>query len=281
MSNHLDIYDIDYSILLPRAFVSSYPNYDLGNEIAKAHNDWLMDKWLEKHNNHGRFKGSILVNPQDPIAAVEEIKRCVNHPHMVQVVVDSGARAAFGKKQYHPIYEACQEYGIPFAIHPGTDGVGVNDSNSLGYPSHFIEYHTLLSTAFQSHLVSFITEGVFDKFPALKVVLVEGGVSWIPPLLWRLDAEYKALREEVPWMKKRPHEYLRSNIRVTTQPLEVPDKREYMWSMLEAMDAQHILMFSSDYAHWDFDSPDYIRRSIPSHLHNSVFYNNAKELYSL
>ncbi|KOY81382.1 amidohydrolase [Lysinibacillus macroides] len=281
MEEHMDRYNVEYGILLPRAFVSSNPFIDMANNICIGFNDWLMDKWLEKNNKQGRFKGSILVNPQDPIAAAKEIERCANHPHMVQVMVDSGSRAPFGHRQFYPIYEMCEKYDLPFALHPGTDGVGINDSNTLGYPASFIEYHTLLCTGYMSHLVSFITEGVFERFPRLKVVLVEGGVSWIPPVLWRLDAEYKALREEVPWMKKRPFEYFTENVRVTTQPLEVPDNKQHMWTMLEALDAQNTLMFSSDYSHWDFDAPDYIMRSIPKHLIDPVFSETARRLYKL
>lgn len=281
MEEHMDKYNIEYGILLPRAFVSSVPFIDLANNICIGYNEWLIDKWLDKNNSHGRFKGSIIVNPNDPIAAAKEIERCASHPHMVQVMVDAGSRAPFGHRQFYPIYEACEKYNLPFALHPGTEGVGICDSPSIGYPASFIEYHTLLCTGYMSHLVSFITEGVFEKFPNLKIVLVEGGVSWIPPVLWRLDAEYKALREEVPWMKKRPFEYLNNHVRVTTQPLEVPDEKKHMWAMLDALNAKETLMYASDYSHWDFDAPDYIMRSIPKEIINPVFYDNAKKLYKL
>jgi hypothetical protein len=44
-------------------------------------------------------------------------------------------------------------------------------------PTHYIEWHTCLSLGFQAHLVSFLTEGVFERFPGFKIVLVEGAAT--------------------------------------------------------------------------------------------------------
>lgn len=277
----IDEYGHAYAILMPRAFCNLHPDPDFGNAIAAAYNDWLADTWLSKYNQDGVFKGSITVNPQDPQAAAREIERWAGHPHFVQVMTDSGARAPFGQRQYYPIYEACEKFGLPFAIHPGTDGMGINVQPTPGYPTHYIEWHTCLSLGFQAHLVSFLTEGVFERFPRFKIVLVEGGVSWLAPLMWRLDAEYKALRFEVPWLKRKPSEYLRDHVRITSQPLERPDKDKHLLQILEMMDAEHILMFSSDYPHWDFDSPTRAFPALPDPLRKRIFFENAREFYKL
>ncbi|RAP75733.1 amidohydrolase family protein [Paenibacillus montanisoli] len=274
-------YGYAYAILMPRAFCNLHPDPDFGNAIAAAYNDWLADTWLSKYNHDGVFKGSITVNPQDPAAAAREIERWAGHPHFVQVMTDSGARAPFGQRQYYPIYEACEKFGLPFAIHPGTDGMGINVQPSPGYPTHYIEWHTCLSLGFQAHLVSFLTEGVFERFPGFKIVLVEGGVSWLAPLMWRLDAEYKALRYEVPWLKRKPSGYLRDHVRITSQPLERPDNDQHLLQIFDMMDAEHILMFSSDYPHWDFDSPTRAFPKLDESLRHRIFFENAREFYKL
>ncbi len=203
------------------------------------------------------------------------------HPHFVQVMTDSGARAPFGQRQYYPIYAACEKHGFAFAIHPGTDGMGINIQPSPGYPTHYIEWHTCLSLSFQAHLVSFLTEGVFERYPGFRVVLVEGGVAWVAPLLWRLNAEWKALRTEVPWVTKPPSEYMRDHVRVSSQPLERPESDKQLLAIFEMMDAEHVLMFASDYPHWDFDSPTHAFPRLPDQLHRRIFYENAREFYGL
>ena len=159
--------------------------------------------------------------------------------------------------------------------------MGINVQPSSGFPTHYIEWHTCLSLAFQAHLVSLLTEGVFEKFPTLRVVLTEGGTAWIPGLMWRLDAEWKALRTEVPWVKQRPSAYLRDHVRFTTQPLERPEQDRHFLQMLEMLNAEHLLMFSSDYPHWDFDSPTHAFPKLPDHLHQRLFETNAREWYGL
>jgi uncharacterized protein len=272
-------YGIAHAVLMPRPFCNQYPDPDMGNAIAAAFNDWLADTWLSKYNPDGVFKGAISINTRDPLAAAREIERWAGHPHFIQVWTDSGAQAPFGQRQYYPIYEACERHGLPFAIHPGNDGLGVNHQPTPGYPTHYIEWHTCLSLGFQAHLVSILTEGVFERYPGFRVVLAEGGVSWLPALMWRLDAEWKALRSEVPWVTKLPSAYLRDHVRVTSQPLERPENPKELIAILEMMDAEHLLMFASDYPHWDFDSPTQAFPKLPDALHRRIFSENAREWY--
>ncbi|MGN7396661.1 amidohydrolase family protein [Peribacillus frigoritolerans] len=279
--HHLDLYGINYAVLLPFSYLSMYPNPDMANDIAKAYNDWLADRWLNNNNEDGRYKGSISVAVQDPASAVKEIERWVGHPHMVQVLLDSGARMNYGHKQFHPIYEACQRYGLPVALHPGSEALGICGPATPGYPTTYMEWSAGLTFSIQGHLLSLLTEGVFERFPDLKVVLVEGGSAWLPSLLWRLDAEWKSLRDEVPWLKRRPSEYVRNNVRITSQPLEAPDKEEHLLQIFEMMNAKEVLMFSSDYPHWDFDSPKRAFPKLPEEMKRRIFYENAKELYGL
>ena len=54
-----------------------------------------------------------------------------------------------------------------------------------------------MSHVFQSQLTSLISEGTFAEFPELRVTMVEGGWTWLPSLMWRLDKNWKALRREI------------------------------------------------------------------------------------
>ena len=97
------------------------------------------------------------------------------------------------------------------------------------------------------------------------MLMMEGGLAWLPGIMWRLDANWLGLRSEVPWLDRRPSEILRDHVRFTTQPLELIDGNdELLFAMLTAIGAPEILCFASDYPHWDFDDPNQMIRRFPA-----------------
>lgn len=277
----LDRYRIDVGILNGAGIlgISGSTDPDYAAALAAAYNDWMVDVWLSSDD---RYRGSLVVSTLDAQLAAREIDRVGGHPRIVQVLMSSAARSPLGQRQYHAIYEAAERSGLPVAIHPGSEGAGVtNPPTAAGYPTRYIEWHTLLSTNFQAHLVSLVTEGVFVKYPGLRFVLVEGGVAWLAPLMWRLDKNYKALRAEVPWLTERPSDYIREHVRLTTQPIEEPDRPEHLLQVFEMIDAARVLMYASDYPHWDFDDPVAAFSRVPGDLKRRIFVENARELYRL
>ena len=274
----LDRYDIEYAILTGDEAIeaSTLANAPLATALVRAANDWTIDEWLPRDD---RLRGSIVVAPQDPAAAAAEVRRLGDHPRMVQVLVSTGSQRPYGDPFYHPIWEAAAEVGLPIAAHLGGQG-GVNaNPTGTGPPTFFWETHALLCETGMGHVASLIAHGVFEKWPTLRFLLIEAGVAWLPALLWRLDADYKALRKETPWLKRLPSEYARDHVRLTTQPLEqAPDER-HLWAILEAIDGKHTLCFASDYPHWDFDEPGALR--LPPGWDDRVLSENARELYGL
>lgn len=276
----IEPYDMEYAILTGGTYdISVHPHADYAAAVAAAYNDHLIAEWLPLNP---KFKGSMTVAVQDPQQAVREIDRIAPHPDVVQLVLASGARIPYGHRYYHPIYEAAERRGLPVAIHPGSEGSGTsNPPTAAGFVSNYMQWHTSLSQNFMAHLVSLVCEGVFEKFPRLKFVLVEGGVAWLPHLMWRMDKNYKALRSTTPWLKKMPSRYIREHCYLTTQPIEEPDNPKHLLQIFEMMDAENILLFSSDFPHWDFDDPFMILKHVSAEAKHKIMCGNAKQLYRL
>ena len=63
---------------------------------------------------------------------------------------------------------------------------------------------------------------MFQKFPALQLVLIESGFTWLPNLLWRTSKTWRGVRPEVPWIDRSPAEIIREHVRLTLQPVDAP-----------------------------------------------------------
>ncbi|ANE45684.1 amidohydrolase [Paenibacillus swuensis] len=281
LKHHLDKYDIDYAILTGSGIlgISLHVDPDYANAIASAYNDWLSNTWLKVSP---RYKGSILINNSDPQAAAKEIDRMASNKDMIQVIMASGARMPYGQRFYHPIYEAAERHGLPIAIHPGTEGRGTAGAPTpSGIPTRYMEWHNILPINYMTHVNSLVCEGVFEKFPGLKFVAIEGGIAWLPHLMWRMDKNFKALRDTTPWLKKMPSEYIKQHIRLTTQPIEEPAKPEHLVQIFEMTGAEDMVMFSTDYPHWDFDNPLMVLKGFPKEMRDKIKAGNAIKLYGL
>ena len=97
-----------------------------------------------------------------------------------------------------------------------------------GYPSFYIEEMTEHATSAQAMVTSMIMEGIFERLPELKVVLIECGFGWLPALGWRLDKQWKRLKDEVPHLKMAPSEYIKKHFWVTTQPMEETENPDHL-----------------------------------------------------
>jgi predicted TIM-barrel fold metal-dependent hydrolase len=186
-----------------------------------------------------------------------------------------------GQRRYYPIYEAAAEMRLPVTIHPNSsEGIfATSPSLAGGAPTYYVEWHTALSQVFQANVISLVCSGVFERFPALKVVITEGGFAWLPDVLWRLDKNVKGLRDEVPWIRRLPSEYVFEHVRFTSQPLPEPRRREHLHALCDMARADTTLMFSSDYPHWDFDDPTSALKGLPADIRQRVRVDNAKETY--
>jgi uncharacterized protein len=116
-------------------------------------------------------------------------------------------------------------------------------------------------------------------FPALKLVIIEAGCGWVPDVLWRLDRNWMSVRDEVPWVTEPPSTRLAEHIRFTTQPFIEPETREHLRAFCDIIHGDRTLMFSSDYPHWDFDSPDRALNGLPSQIRERIRATNALEFY--
>jgi uncharacterized protein len=279
VKQHLDAYDIDFAILTGGPYPAAVsPMVDFAAAYCRAFNDWTRDTWCELDS---RFKGSIHVAPADPWQAASEIESRGSDRRFVQVMMPAGARMPYGNRLYHPIYEAAERQGFPICVHFGGEGAGFSaPPTAAGFPSYYLEMRMARPQIAMAHVVSLICEGVFEKYPSLRFLFVEHDTFWVPGLMWHMDADWKAVRDYTPWVKRPPSEYIRSNIRFGTQPMEEPPTTSDLRTLLDWMHADEILVYASDFPHWDWDEPSTVLPKLPEAMRRKIFFENAQALYS-
>ncbi len=246
---HLDFYGVDVGVMNPLWVGASDQNQDLSAALASAHNDWQIDLWADKD---ARLRPSIVVPYEDAATSVAEIHKRAVDKRFCQVFLLSRTSEALGRKRYWPIYEAAVANNLPIGIHVfGYSGWPISNT---GWPSFYIEEMAEHATACSAMITSMIMEGLFERFPTLKIVVIEAGFAWLPSLGWRLDRNFERMRDELPHLKRKPSEYLRDHIYITTQPIEETERPEHLTDIIDWIGWDRV-MFASDYAHWDFDDP--------------------------
>jgi hypothetical protein len=273
----LDAWNVGCGILNCAYSVEGVHNPDAAVALSRAVNDWQIEHWLDKEP---RLRASIVVPSQHPELAAQEIDRVGAHPGFVQVLLPVRSATPYGNRRFHPLYEAALRYGLVIGIHSG--GAPGNAPSAVGWFSTFIEEYGNMASVFQSQVLSLICEGAFDRFPALRVALIESGCTWLPSLLWRFDKEWKGLRREMPWVRRAPSEYVREHIRLTVQPLDSPPDGKHLLEIIEQMGSEDLLMFSTDYPHWHFDTPEQaLPAGLPEPLTRKIMTDNARAFYRL
>ncbi|ABH00480.1 conserved hypothetical protein (plasmid) [Rhodococcus jostii RHA1] len=273
--------DTDYAFLLP---LSRAKWWDPEWESARctATNTYIAREWLDSgHNAQGRYRAGIRVSPGDPDGAIAEMNKWAGHPYFAQVQFAPEVLVhPVGHPLYRPVLREAARLGLPVAMHITRES-SMQSMTPVGYSSYHIEVMGSWSHYYLAHLASLVFDGVLAELPDLRLVFVEGGFTWLAPAMWRFDRYWKELGAEVPNVTRRPSESIREQLRVTTQPLEEPRNPRDLIDLIEAAQLQDVLMFSSDYPHWDYDDPRHVRNRVPAAWRDKIMYRNAQELYGL
>ena len=260
---------------------TAFPQPQLARELVRAANDWTIEHWLGRDE---RLHAMVLIQSALPIEAAAEIRRAGAQERMVAVALGTnGLGHHFGHPVYGPIHEAAAELGLPLVLQVGCDATTdqVTVPTAVGLPATYAEYDIHSGQALMAHVASLITEGVFDRHPGLQVLLVGGGVAWLPWFQWNLDYLFRMVRRfETPWLTRAPSDYFADHVRLGTYSLEAPTQDGRLAALLETVPAApSLLVYTSGYPLRDYEHPATVADRLPRAWHRSVFHDNAAELF--
>jgi uncharacterized protein len=246
----------------------------MASAFCKAINDWIVAEWLDRDS---RLRASIVIPLQAPDLAIEEIERRAGDNRFVSVLVLAQGESLLGRRHYWPVWQAAEKHRLPIAIHAGS--AYRQAPSSVGWPSYRYEYYMAEAQAFQAQVLSLVYEGVFLKFPKLKVVLMESGVTWLPAFMWRANKTWRGVRVEVPWVEREPAAIIRDHVRVTMQPFDAPPDAADVADIIEMIGSDKMFLFASDYPHWQFDGDNAIPPNLPADIVSRMCADNPLETF--
>jgi uncharacterized protein len=256
--------------------VSRNPYYETA--LCRAINDWLRAEWLERDE---RLRASLVLPTLDPEAAIAEIERLGDDQRFVAALLPIRTDARWGTKRFHPLHEAIAGHDLVLALH-AWGRIALAPTASGSTHSYFEDYLANSQIIAQAQVMSLVAEGVFERVPGLRVALLECGFSWVPPMLWRFDKDWKAVWREVPWLKAKPSEYVQRHFRATTAPAQMTDDRDQAAQLAEMLGASEFLVYASDHPHRHGDGNlETLLDVLDDAGRAAVMHGNAERLYRL
>jgi hypothetical protein len=270
----MDTEGIDVAVLYGAISLGLYALRDPELSIAccRAYNDWLA---VYCSVDPARLKGTPALPLRSIPDALDEARRCVRELGFVSLTVP----CAVGDRnpddaENDPLYALAEELDVPVGFHAG--------GTRFAYGRFVDAYATLHALEFPYDIMfaaaTLVCGGVLERFPNLRVLLLEAGSAWGPYMFERFDEHWEKRPQEMPHLTKAPSEYLADGRLVVSCEAE-----RHLPHALAGLGVQSVV-FASDYPHWDSEFPDSVRRiadrtDLTDAEKGAVLEANARRVY--
>ena len=250
---------------------------DLQAGMARAYNRWAEEM---RETSGGRILSAGPVPLNDITRAVEEVHYAYENlgTRCFWARPNPFNQRTLGDRYYDPLWEVLQDLDVAFATH---EFMGLAGTSAGGERfSSFVEWHSCVhQMEAQMAMLAMIVNGVYARFPRLRVSYMEAGSAWLPSWLHRIEEHVElAGWLETPECTKEPIEYFKQNCWVTTECDE-----ELVYHVIDEMGDERIL-FETDYPHPDSKFPNAVstflsQERISEESKRKILWDNAIDFY--
>jgi predicted TIM-barrel fold metal-dependent hydrolase len=226
---------------------------ELAYAAARAHNRGM----LEFCSVDQRLLPSCYVPLVDPAQAVQATAEALAQG-AAALLIASGCPPDFSPSHtdLFAVWAQAEEAGIPVVFHVGGTGPLIDPHyfvNGLPIPHDFhggdenfrsVDYMGIPVPPAQT-LATLIFDGVLERFPGLRIGVIEQGAIWVPSWLRQMESAFEAFHrheERLQGLSLRPTDYVHRQVRFTPYPTE-----DVGWIVEQG--GPDLVMFSSDYPH--------------------------------
>ena len=255
--------------------VQTFRDENLAAAFARALNDWLAAEWLDKDP---RLRGSAVLPIQSVERSVEEIERRAGDKRFVQVLMLAMGEHPLGKS--HVLADLCRRRAPRLhrrhprrqQLPPRADRLGLADLLPRGLRRPVAG---LPHPARQPHL-----RGRVRQIPQ-----AQGGADRIRaspgcrPACGGSSKFWRGVRNEVPWIDRSPEEFVRDHVRLTIQPFDAPPSAAHIGRIMDQLQSDDMLLFSTDFPHWQFDGDEMLPAGLSPALRQKILIDNPLATY--
>lgn len=246
---------------------------DTATRLAQQVNDYLGTQMAKKPERYGGFAHLAM---QDPIAAADELERCVRDLGMQGALINGQTGGTYlDDDRYSVFWERVSDLEVPVYIHP----------NNPPERAHMYHEHDELwgpvwswTVETATHALRLVFAGTFDRYPGARLVLGHLGET-LPFLMWRLDSRWEISNRGAMTLRLPPSEYFKRNVWVTTSGMcaDAP-----LQCAVDMMGVERVL-FSIDYPMESADEAgEWIEAAPLSDEHRrAICYDNAAALLGM
>ncbi len=247
----------------------------------RAYNRWIADFC---RGSGGRLVPIAHVSLLDPEGAAKELERAVGE----------GCRGGFlapfthtkkphGHPDHDALYAKACELDVPIAIHPTFEPDWAAPvrfaASALGRQREYF-YNVMVRQGSQQALLSFFTQGALERFPALRLGVLEAGCGWIGSFLDRMDAVFETIIAKGVALNHRPSDIFRRQCFISGDPDETAAPH-----VIDHVGA-HCFMWATDYPHPDHPSTwvpalENFVAPLSESSRNAVLGGNVRRIYRL
>ncbi|MCV7443583.1 amidohydrolase family protein [Mycobacterium paraense] len=199
----------------------SFRTPELLREALRASNDWAKETLMDRSP---RLIPTAQVSTMDIDDAVAELGRCaaMGFNAVFLPVTPHPAQRDYHREEWEPLWAAAEDAGMVIAFHIGTEPIDFAAGNSIGVTYHgpggAVLNYTETSFGGQRAVVKLVASGALDRHADLKVLVSEGGATWVPFIADRMEEGYRQHAMVVrPKLKRGPREIIYSQVYASFQ----------------------------------------------------------------
>ena len=276
----MDLEGVDVAITMPSRIVNFCGISDtvLEQAMYRAYHQWMADYCSPCSD---RVKGVLIGNPRDVAGTVADIRRWGNEAWPVAIFMITDKYPPLDHPDLNPIWATAEEYDLAIVLHtfslthpypPGIFDV---------WDNYFIGRTAAHPWTGMRNMAAFIGGGILDRFPKLRVGIMEAGIGWLPHWTGRLDEHYHVFRHLAPFLERLPSEHVKGP--QYFQSFEVWEGARALQFVNDEIGDQ-CAMFGTDYPHAESWFPQTVAEvatwDLPASAKRKLFWDNAARLYA-